>query len=61
MRCFGINRIIGDVALLFQNPDDVSFDPRVRNKHVGLLRLRSIADAREEIGDWVSNSAHEIL
>src|SRR5437764_6006733 len=50
MRRFGVHGVIDDVAFVFQNAHDLRFDLRIRNKRLGLLRVRGIAHASEKVG-----------
>src|SRR5438552_7998186 len=58
MRCGRVDRVFRDVTFVLQNADDLRLDLRVRNEHVDLLRMRRVADARQKIGNGISNSAH---
>ena len=60
MRRVRIDLVIGDVAFLFQNADDLRLDLRVRDKHLRLLRARAVAHAGEKVGNRISNSTHVI-
>ena len=54
-----VDRVVGDIAFIFQDACDLGLDSRVRNEHLRFLRARAIADTRQKIGDGISNSAHQ--
>src|SRR4030095_1877319 len=60
MRSARINRVIGNVTFILEDARDLGLDLRVRDQHLQFLRTRPIADTRQKIGNWISNSTHEI-
>src|SRR6266545_2976402 len=60
MRSTRVNRVIGNVTFILQDARDLGLDLRVRDQHLRFLRTRPIADTRQKIGNWISNSTHEI-
>ena len=60
MRSARVNRVVGNVTFLLEDARDLGLDFRVRNKHFRFLRTCAIAHTRQKIGNWISNSTHEI-
>src|SRR6266699_1029201 len=58
MRRGRVDRVFRDVTFVLQNADNLGLDLRVRNEHVDLLRVSRVADAREKVGNGISDSAH---
>src|SRR5262245_10358798 len=59
MRSSRVDRVIGDITFILQDARDLGLDLRVRNEHLWFLRTRAIANTRQKIGNWISNSTHE--
>src|SRR5437870_4512948 len=60
MRGLGVDFVVTNVAFVFEDPDDLGLQLRVRHEDLDLLGARAIAHASKQICDWVCNGTHEI-
>src|SRR4051794_484615 len=52
-RLAALDAVVGDVALLLQEPGDLDLELRGRHRRRVVQRLVGVADAREHVCDWI--------